>query len=158
MNRFSIKKIKRSEVEKISLAFKKALDKDFLYYPSEIREKFKKIWDTKFFKKKESYVLLARSKEGKIIGYLIAQKPWTNSGVVMISWLWVDKNWRNLGVASKLLKITESHFKKTGVHKITLWADNPKSYYFYKKVGYQKEGTERNHFWHLNHIIYAKFL
>lgn len=155
--RIIIKKVQRTETDDVYKAFRKSLKEDFNYYPKKRIKQFQEIWSPKFFRKRRPLVFIAKDNL-KVVGFIIAKRPWLDCGVGEVNWLWVDSKYRGQSLGEKLILALEKFYLTLGVHKITLEADNPKTQNYYKKIGFAKEGFKKNDYFHMNFISYAKFL
>ena len=100
-----------------------------------------------FFVAKEDSVIT-----GFLHGYFDAHTFWIN-------WIGVAAQFRNLGVASRLLKHLEKIIRGKA-HKI--WFDtrdtNKESIIFFKKRGYKKFAHLKNHWYRGNFFLWEKYL
>ncbi|MCL6096561.1 MAG: GNAT family N-acetyltransferase [Patescibacteria group bacterium] len=104
---------------------------------------------------KEKYVFKAEE-DGKIVGAVIGKYE---EGVLYIDDVIVAKNKRNLGVGKALVKKAEMYGKEMGGHKAYLitgktWQVRK----FYESLGFVKTGELKNHYRHVDFVIYEKLL
>lgn len=104
---------------------------------------------------KEKYVFKAEE-DGKIVGSIAGKYE---EGVLYIDDVIVAKDKRGLGIGKDLIKKAEEYAKKMGGHKSYLitgktW-DVRK---FYESLGYKVTGEFKNHYRHVDFVIYEKLL
>ncbi len=98
--------------------------------------------------------------DNKIIGFIGFSKGYFN-GADYLDWVFVDKKYRKIGIAEKLIKEFEKDAKKRKVRRIfsTTIRKNKSAINMHKKLGYKKVG----YVWHLweegdKEIFYSKKL
>lgn len=129
----------------------------------EIKEFNDREWvgaDRKYYGKtsewiKEKYVFKAEE-DGKIVGMISGKYE---EGVLYIDDLIVAEDKRGLGVGKALVQKAEAYGKEKGGHKAYLitgktW-DLRK---FYESLGYVNTGEFKNHFRHVDFVIYEKLI
>jgi len=104
---------------------------------------------------KEKYIFKAEE-NGNIVGCISGKYE---EGVLYIDDLIVAKDKRNLGIGKSLIEKVEEYGKEMGGHKIYLitgktW-DVRK---FYESLGFIGAGEFKNHYRHVDFIIYEKSL
>ncbi|MCL4353549.1 GNAT family N-acetyltransferase [Patescibacteria group bacterium] len=90
----------------------------------------------------------------KIVGMITGKYE---GGVLYISQLITDENFRGRGIGSKLIKTAEDFGRKYNAHISWLitgreWSEN----IFYKKMGYKLIATIPNFYGHKDFVIYTK--
>ena len=99
------------------------------------------------------YTIFGAFVEDKLIGFI-----WGNSvyyGLGFISWIMVNKNYRNRGIASKLMKYYEDYVKSRGGHVVELYCFQ-QILDFYIKRGYHKIGMRPKGYFGLRQYILNK--
>ena len=93
--------------------------------------------------------LLLYKKNDEILGLIgITKLPYRSSHVAYIHKLAINPNSQNKGIGSKIFNQVISDLKKDGISRIELKveSDNHNAIKFYKKIGFQIEGTLKNYF------------
>lgn len=129
----------------------------------EIKEFNDREWvdaDLKYYGKtsewiKEKYVFKAEE-DGKIVGAIAGKYE---EGVLYIDDIIVAKSKRGLGIGKSLIKRSEEFGKEKGGHKTYLitgktWEVRK----FYESLGFIKTGELKNHFRHVDFVIYEKII
>ncbi len=70
------------------------------------------------------------------------------SGWFHLTDLFVDKNYRNKGIGSRLLSSLEENLHKMGIHNIWLWTSGAPTIRFYERHGYEQFVEMKN--WYSN--------
>lgn len=91
--------------------------------------------------KNKNFHVFAVEYNSKFIGYIhIVYIPkigkW-NKGLLQIDELYVDKEFRNLGVGTELIKKAFEIKDKLGLEKIRLYTENPIAQHVYEKCGFK---------------------
>ena len=143
----------------ISLAAEKDIEaisqiahKISLYHYENLKSVFKKReyetdreYIVKTIREGKSLVIKAEIEMNVICGYAVLgtktlfEKVFVEKVVGVIDDLGVDEKYRKKGVASKLLKFAENHFKNQGINVIGLncYTFNTSANSFYDKMGYE---------------------
>ena len=81
------------------------------------------------------------------------------SGVLHVGALIVDESERGKGIGKALMLKAEEFGAKLGAHKIFLETGSDwKACKFYESIGYKKEADLPDHYYHIDHVIYSKYL
>ena len=88
-----------------------------------------------------SFVFSAKNSGGVIVGGLTAS---TSYGWLSIKVLWVDQDYRQLGIGRSLVRSGESKGRGLGCHSAWLDTSNPDAMQFYLKLGYETFGDIAN--------------
>jgi ribosomal protein S18 acetylase RimI-like enzyme len=144
------RKLKKKDV----LQLHDLLDQTFLflkdrYYPSKIIEIFQKQHNIADLEKRVSnpravaYGLFIKN---ELIGFIWGLV--SSSGILNGEWAAVNHKYQGKGYFQKLMIAVEKEAKKRGVYKIAFYASvkNIPAIERYLKIGYEIEGTHRNHF------------
>ena len=95
--------------------------------------------------------------DGVIAGFI---DGYADAGVFWGNWLGVHPDYRRQGISAKLITALESDARKNGCHKY--WCDtrtdNLESIALQEKLGYQKIGTLKNYWFHMDFYIWDKDL
>jgi ribosomal protein S18 acetylase RimI-like enzyme len=91
--------------------------------------------------KNKNFYVFAAEYNSKFIGYIhIVYIPkigkW-KKGLLQIDELYVDKDFRNLGVGSKLVEKAFEIKDKLGLEKVRLYTENPIAQHVYEKFGFK---------------------
>ena len=87
------------------------------------------------------FVLSAKHSDGTVIGGITAS---TSYSWLLIKLLWVDEEYRHLGIGHSLMKRCEDKGSKLGCHSAWLDTSNPDAMSFYSKLGYETFGELAN--------------
>jgi len=87
------------------------------------------------------FSLLVKNNDGTAIGALSAYTAFSEIYVVDI---WIDPNYRKLGLGRNLLKELEKHFSDKGYNNINLVTSQFQAPDFYKKCGFEIEFIREN--------------
>ena len=101
------------------------------------------------------WMFLVTKDEDEIVGSIQGYKY---GGVFFITWFAVHKDYRKIGLASKLMNALEKRLKED-CHKISLVsATGLKLDKFYEKQGFTKECILENCWWGVNYFQFGKFI
>lgn len=94
-------------------------------------------------KNKESSVFLVQNQQDKFVGFMQLYFGFSSVGlrkIIILNDLYVDKNFRQLGVGKMLLDEAKKFAIQNNIHKITLATgkENETAQSLYTKEGYQK--------------------
>ncbi len=117
----------------------------YLDYPPKLRKKYLELeFDPKIIKKRikkgEDLILIAWVKE-KVVGFLV--NSFESGGCAHLQWFGVDKNYRNSGIGSRLLKEMEKKIIEKKYHFVILWTESQSNIEYYKKRGYDLVGLQK---------------
>lgn len=87
------------------------------------------------------FSLLLKNNDGTAIGALSA---YTAFSEIYVDDIWVDPNYRKLGLGRNLLKELEEHFYDKGYNNINLVTSQFQAPDFYKKCGFEIEFVREN--------------
>ena len=87
------------------------------------------------------FSLVLKNDGDEAIGVLTA---YTAFAEVYVDDIWVDPNYRNLGLGRKLLNELENRFKNKGYNNINLVTSQFQAPEFYKKCGFEAEFVRTN--------------
>lgn len=136
-----IEKLKKRDILGFYKLFKQSLTEDFKEYSPEVvafqwkRHRRERL--LKWIKFGDEYVFLAKNEDGKLVGVLMAQR--NIGGVSYCDWLIVSRDFRGMGVGSKMVAFWEKWVKKNKGHMLILSSDK-RNLKFYKKNGFAKYG------------------
>lgn len=88
-----------------------------------------------------SFELVERDQSDKIIGGLVASVSY---GWLLVKIVWIDKAYRNKGIASKLISQAENKARELGCHSAWLDTSNPAAKKFYANRHYVLFGQLKN--------------
>lgn len=132
-----IKLAEKEDFDNFLAYFKNTLSINFPYYSqNSVNYTIEQDYGQKWLKEKltkggkKVYVALDGNNIG---GYLLVTKQ--IAGVSFADWLAVDKNYRNKGIASKLLSLWEKNALDEGAHALHLWTTIV-NIQFYKNRGF----------------------
>lgn len=156
--KFKVEWLKIKDFRKFQRFARDIILDQFLDYPSRIRKYY---WKKDFnrddlkrgLKTKKNMILLAKSPE-KIIGFAFLNCD--RGGGVQVSWLGVDKSFRQKGIGSSLLKEIEKHARQHQCHFIYLWTENKNNIKFYQKRGYYLVGIQRESWFGMDEYLMQK--
>jgi len=107
--------------------------------------------------KKQENIFIVAVESDQVVG--VARGVELLGGVFNIEFMGVRKDFRKKGIGQKLIKGIEDEVKKRNIHKITFQVyPDPIYTPFLEWCGYKKETTLRNHIFHQDLDIFAKFL
>ncbi|OGK20275.1 hypothetical protein A3C23_04955 [Candidatus Roizmanbacteria bacterium RIFCSPHIGHO2_02_FULL_37_13b] len=90
--------------------------------------------------------------ENNIVGFAVIDNPY--GGVSMCRWLGVDGNFRNKGIATKIITFWKTMAEKQGCHKLEVAAqENAKD--FYSKIGLKDEGKRLSSYFGIDQYIFG---
>ena len=94
--------------------------------------------------KDENYIILKAVVEGEIVGFIMLNK----SDELNIDSIAVKKDFRNLGIASKLVQNAENIAKESNIETLSLEVayTNITAYLLYEKLGFTKRRTRKNYY------------
>ena len=109
-------------------------------YKTEKVQGYEPDYLNKFFNNNGSWICVAES-EGKIVGYLSIEKY---SDYLYLDDFCVDKENRNLGIGTELLKTGEQYATKNNIHQIRLHVEksNLNAIGLYQRLGYKIANEE----------------
>jgi ribosomal protein S18 acetylase RimI-like enzyme len=160
MNKIRINFLKRSDWKNFSKLFKNQLLNDFPAFPSVgkkffLEEKYKSLKLPEAFLKTKQ-VILAK-KERNLVGFLISHQ--VPGGVEICDWLWIDKNYRQQGIARRLLRFWETNIlRKKKIHKLNISTFNKRNLPFYQKIGFKLEGLRKKDQWGADRYLLGKLI
>ena len=134
-SRVVVKKIKPSGVLSLSRLFKKALLKDFSYFPNDYLKEVKRLnsyprlLKATIDKKRQ---LLGLYDGRKLVGYSIADIGNSNEGYIF--WVYIKPEMRGLGLGKELIQKTLINLRKSGVKNVQLMTHQFEN--FYKSIGF----------------------
>lgn len=140
-----------TEVNLIHHFFHEQLMKEFLIFPTNALETYKKAWSYKKIEERitaSSDLFLVAWDNQLPIGLISGSPP--EGGVGTIIWLMVDKNYRNKKIGSYLLSLAKQFYQNLGCHKIKLTAPTKRAKEFYLKQGMMLEGFHAKHWWKID--------
>lgn len=103
----------------------------------------------------ESYFRFGAFDGDKLVGYVLAQKPF--GGVVFVVWIAILPEFQGRGIGKSLMQKIEEVVKPFGVHNLQLNAD-AKNLSFYEKLGYEKIGFDKKGYFGADSYILKKVL
>lgn len=92
--------------------------------------------------KPEQYSIYVKNHEGNIIGGAIV---YAHKSSIYVDVLWVNEQYRGLGIGAELLRSVETEAIKRGIPASTLDTFSFQAEGFYSKQGYQHLGTINNY-------------
>lgn len=136
-------KLKRSNVE-IKLATEKDVDsiaeleKENILVNTMSKKQIKSSLDD------ENYIVFKAVADGEVVGFIMLNK----SDELNIDSVAVKKEFRNLGIATKLIERAEAYAKESGVGAVSLEVayKNITAYLLYKKLGFVERRTRKNYY------------
>ncbi len=142
--KFKTRTIFPKELPQFLRLFQTVLHEDFPEYQPKIAATYRAYFSEKYFKKflkKKTNAILGVFDNDKIIASLVLNDQ--DAGVLEFFWLFVDKKYRNKGIASALLKTGEEWALKNKFHHVLFHTENMRLVEFYKKRGYEYIGLQR---------------
>jgi ribosomal protein S18 acetylase RimI-like enzyme len=102
----------------------------------KIAKKIKRNWVLNFFKKKRGDYLIISEKNKKLVGFLLIVKNKNNYIIDLIA---VNKSYKNIGLASKMLSFFENYIKnnKKSLIEVSTQSNNKESIKFYLKNNFK---------------------
>ena len=88
-----------------------------------------------------AFVLTAKNRMQKVVGGLTAS---TSYGWLLVKILWIDKEYRGLGLGRALMQSAEQKGTALGCHGAWLDTSSPNAMKFYQKLGYVSFGLLSN--------------
>ena len=156
--RITIKEPGVVEVFSLPPLFRKAVNEDYAFYDKKVQKIIldrNSLWHLLAAKlNKDRIILTGCNREGNIIGVLLGAL--NLDGVGTVNWLFVLPEYRKKGIARKMLSMVEKDFLKRGCHKLVVTSEIASE--FYRKIGYEREGLLKNHWWGKNFYIFSKVL
>lgn len=126
-------------------------------YSENIKDFFiSKDYSKNLFKKwiKTHYLLIA-TKNNKVVGLLVADKPY--GGVSFCRWIGVTAGLRQKGIGKDLIKEWERLAKKDGVHRLDVLG-GPYNKEFYLKTGFALESFRQAGYFGIEEIAFGKII
>lgn len=159
MNRIIIRKGKTADFDAFYNFWKKSLTDGYFLYPKSsipyiLEETLPKGELKNNLKDGKKVVYLAYAGK-RLVGYLLTNKQ--SGGVAFGHWLAVDADFRDRGVASKLLSFWEKAALAEGAHKLDLYTTK-NDVGFYKKLGFILAGECPDCWYGLDHFWFYKTL
>ena len=143
---FIIKKATIKDIDEIVKIIDFVLSNDFSAYKDKTILAYRKnVYTKKYFQEfltDKKNVAFGAYHQNKLIGY-IGLKP-ELGGVIFIDWLVVNKDYRNLGIGTKLLQCCEKWALENKFHYLFLGTIMERKVEFYKKHGFRILGTHEN--------------
>ncbi len=92
----------------------------------------------------DNYIVLKAVLEGEIVGFIMLSK----SDELNVDSVAVNKEFRNLGIASKLVKNAENLAKESNIETLSLEVayTNITAFLLYEKLGFKKRRTRKNYY------------
>ncbi len=119
------------------MKFEYASELNFQFILDNDRHISKELIRTKL---KENEILVARSQDSKIIGWLRFGYFWDNTP--FMNMLYINENYRNKGIGKDLVKFWEIEMKNKGYKLLmTSTLSNEQAQHFYRKLGYKDSGS-----------------
>ncbi len=140
----TVKRLKPSETEEISILVSGALRRDFPYKKNTINfylNYFNPEYFLKLIKSEKGFILGA-FEENKLVG-IAAIKP-DFGGVAYIDWLVVEEASRGKGVGSMLLSKIDKWALANKFHYLYLYTETEKNIKYYERRGYKYIGVYRS--------------
>jgi len=125
-----LRKFKISDLDQILKIEKSSFSVSYAYS----KERFKSLY------KAHSNDFIVAEKKSKVIGYIIA---YNKRGFLDFDSIAVGKNYRGMGLGSRLMNFVLESFKNRGFKKASLEVNtaNKRAMFFYKKIGFQIKKT-----------------
>lgn len=94
--------------------------------------------------KNENYKMLSIKLNGEIVGFVLVEL----SDEINIVTIAVKKEFRNLGLATKLIERVKSLAKEKGINRLSLEVsvNNPTAYLLYEKLGFKVRRERKNYY------------
>lgn len=119
------------------MKFEYASELNFQFILDNDRHISKELIRTKL---KENEILVVRSQDSKIIGWLRFSYFWDNTP--FMNMLYINENYRNKGIGKNLVKFWEIEMKNKGYKLLmTSTLSNEQAQHFYRKLGYKDSGS-----------------
>ena len=145
---YQLSQAEREEIKhsEISIELAKISDLDSI---SEIEEKnisINKISkeDLKYYLTSENHLIYIAKINGKIVGFILLEI----TDEINIFTIAVDENYRNIGLATKLIEQAKLIAKKKAINKISLEVgdNNLRAYLLYEKLGFKTRRIRKNYY------------
>lgn len=151
-------KIRKASLEDFDKIYPIYMDKTvnpYMSFPKMSKEEFLPVF--------KNFVneLLLHEEDGNILALIaLTRLPYRSSHVAYIHKLAINPNFQNTGLGRKLFAAVISDFKEKGVKRLELKveSDNHNAIKFYKKTGFQIEGTLKGYFNREGEIVDEHFM
>ena len=129
-------KIEKANIEDLSLIYE--LEKNNITVNSMSENQIERVLNN------ENYIVLKAVIENEIAGFVILQK----SDELNIDSIAVKKEFRNLGIATKLIEKASGYAKENYISTLSLEVsyNNVTAYLLYKKLGFVERRTRKNYY------------
>ncbi len=157
--KFKIRKLTQKDLPALLVLFNTVLQEDFPEYQPKVAAVYKVYFNDKFFTKfllKKTNSILGAFANDVIVAVLVIMGH--DGGVVEFNWLFVNKNYRNNGLASELLKKGENWALEKKYHYIMFHTENIGLVEFYKKRGYEHVGLQKKMYFGIDEHLMQKVL
>jgi len=144
---YLIKEINIKNIPEMVSLVSQVMADDFPFYPIKVIEAYKKIFNEKYFRdffNNKKNIYFGSFYKNKLIGIFGLKAD--IGGVAYGDWLVVNKEYRNQGIASALLKKAEKWMINNKFHTYYLYTESEKNISFYRKRGFNYVGTMKK-FW-----------
>lgn len=155
---YTIRALSEQDLPDFLQLFATSLQEDYPDYPIHVADQYKKIFNKDYFirllQKNKGTVLGAY--EDKLIGFIVIEKD--DGGVVKFHWFTVNKNYREQGIGSALLKSAEEWCLENKCHYVFFYTENLKNVEYYKKREYNFVGIQKNSWFGIDEYVMEKQL
>lgn len=138
-----LRKVTLSDFDKIYPIYMDKTVNPFMSFPKVNKDEFLPI-----FKEFMSEIMLHENDKDILALIGLTRLPYRSSHVVYIHKLAINYEFQNQGLGGKLFEAVITNLKADGIKRLELKveADNQKAVRFYKKIGFQIEGTLKGYF------------
>ncbi len=151
--KITVRKLTKKDTQALKKILGVTFQKEFTEYTEKTRAH---IASSRYIKKAADYYFrLGAFVDGKLVGYLLAYKPF--GGVLYIAWLAIIGKFQRQGIGSLLLKRTEILALRMGAHNIHLLSEK-RDIPFYRKNGFEAIGLDRKGYFGVNDYHLKKLI